>query len=202
MMKKSLFSIALVTCVLSGCFRLGPIGTGGRYNEGRKEVTRRGGDVDKAIVDLEEVVKQNPTYKDSLTLLGRAYYKKTQYQAAHQILQRALAVNKEDEIAWVSLGLTQLRLGMDEKGLEAIQGGITLFNKATQDIYHPYMGFKYWDRAGLVKTALRRAITAARNGLQAKDEIIRTSEALLAAIDHEEFFQRFEKSGEQKQENL
>ena len=75
-------------------------GIGGRYNEGREQFTRgRGGDMDRAVSALEAVVQQDPTYRDSLTLLGRAYYRKGRYQDANQILQRALVVNKNDEIA-------------------------------------------------------------------------------------------------------
>jgi len=74
--------------------------------------------MDRAIVALESVVKENPTYRDSLTLLGRAYYKRGRYEDARQILMRAVAVNKEDEIAWLVLSMAMLRMGENEKGLE------------------------------------------------------------------------------------
>src|SRR6185295_14446808 len=100
-------------------------GTGGRYEEGRDQFLRgRGGDMDRAVVALEAVVMADPTYKDSLTYLGRAYYRKGRYQDAFAILQRALAVNKDDEQAWIALGLTQLRLGQTEKGIESLKGGV------------------------------------------------------------------------------
>ncbi|HME61909.1 MAG TPA: tetratricopeptide repeat protein, partial [Candidatus Binatia bacterium] len=69
--------------------------------------------MDKAIVALESVVGQDPTYKSSLTYLGRAYYRKGRYRDAFAILQRAVAVNKEDEQAWLVLGVTELRLGQN-----------------------------------------------------------------------------------------
>ena len=55
--------------------------------------------MNRAIIALESVVKEDPTYRDSLTLLGRAYYRQGRYQDARQILMRAVAVNKDDEIA-------------------------------------------------------------------------------------------------------
>src|SRR3970040_593734 len=81
-------------------------GIGGRYEEGREQFLRgRGGDMDTAIRALESVVSQDPTYKQSLTDLGRAYYRKGRFQDAHAVLQRALAVDKEDEMAWSALGV-------------------------------------------------------------------------------------------------
>ena len=64
--------------------------------------------MDKAVVSLEYVVSQDPTYKNSLTYLGRAYYRKERYKDAYVILQRAVAVNKDDEIAWLALGLVAM----------------------------------------------------------------------------------------------
>src|SRR5262245_29148116 len=126
-------------------------GVGGRYEEGREQFLRgRGGDMDVAVVALEYVVSQDPTYKSSLMYLGRAYYRKGRYPEAFAILQRALAVNNEDEQAWIAFGLTQLRLGQNEKGIESLKGGITLANKVMVDGYHNYL---YWDTRGLIKAS-------------------------------------------------
>ena len=154
----SLFAILSV----SGCSTL-RFGVGGRYLEAKEEITRpRGGDINKAIANLEAIVRENPTYQESLTLLGRAYYKKGRYQDASLILQRALAVNKDDEIAWLVFGLTQLRLGEDQKGLETLKGALTLAGKEMKEYYR---GFQYWDRQGRVRIAIRRAVASAIKGL-------------------------------------
>ena len=187
--------------LLSGCGRpafLAGIGSGGKYMEGREEVMARRGNVDKAIQSLEAVVKEDPTYRDSLTLLGRAYYMRERYQVAWAILQRALVVNPEDEIAWMALGMTQLRLGEDEQGLKTVQGGLTLFSKVSVE---GYRGFKYWDRAGKVKGVLRRTIVVARKGLEEKENIIRAVENTLAAIDEEEYNLRMESSIDRRREH-
>jgi len=91
--------VAICYLLIAGCTHAIPrFGTGGRYAEGKAEVTKsRGGNLDRAILSLEAVVRQDPTYEDSLTLLGRAYYKKGRYGDARQILERALVVNKEDD---------------------------------------------------------------------------------------------------------
>ena len=111
--------------------------------------------MDRAVVALEYVVSQDPTYKDSLTYLGRAYYRKERYQDAYAILQRAVAVNKDDEIAWLALGATQLRLGQNDKGIETLKGGITLASKVLGEGYRNY---ERWDIRGII----RASVTAVR----------------------------------------
>jgi tetratricopeptide (TPR) repeat protein len=163
-------------------------GIGGRYEEGKEQFLRgRAGDMDTAIVALENVVSQDPTYKYSLTYLGRAYYRKGRYQDAFAVLQRAVAVNKDDELAWMALGLAQLRLGQNDKGIESLKGGITLANKVMVDGYHNHI---YWDTRGLIRASMRRCAFLLTKGLEEKDNIIQNTDRLLALIDDEENFQR------------
>lgn len=162
-------------------------GIGGRYAEGKEEVSKsRGGNIDRAILALEAVVREDPTYRDSLTLLGRAYYKKGRYEDARQILTRALLLNKDDEIAWLALGLSQLRRAEDQKGLESIKGGLTLLGRAMTDGYREY---REWDPNRAVRTALRRAVLAATKGLEEKNNLVRSVEVLLDRVDDEEWRQ-------------
>jgi tetratricopeptide (TPR) repeat protein len=143
--------------------------------------------MDKAVAALEYVVSQDPTYKSSLTYLGRAYYRKGRYQDAFAVLQRALAVDKDDEMAWIALGLTQLRLGQSEKGIESLKGGVTLANKVMVDGYHNYI---YWDTRGLIRASLRRSAFLLTKGVEEKDNIIQNTDRLLSLIDDEENFQK------------
>ena len=186
------FDVVAAVALLSfslGCNHWVPrFGVGGRYEEGIEQFLRgRGGDMDTAVVALEYVVSQDPTYKKSLTYLGRAYYKKGRYQDAFAVLQRALAVDKEDEMAWIALGLTQLRLGQNDKGIESLKGGITLANKVMVDGYH---NFLYWDTRGLIHASMRRSAFLITKGPEEKDSIIQNTDRLLGLIDDEENFQR------------
>jgi tetratricopeptide (TPR) repeat protein len=164
-------------------------GLGGKYNEANIELLRgRGGNLDKAIGDLESIVQDDPGYRDSLTLLGKAYYKKGRYHDSFSILQRALVVNKDDEIAWLFYGLTQIKLGDNEKGLETIKGGLTLLGKAMRN--SNYRDYPAWDPRGTVRASLNRAVFQALKGLQERENLIQVTEILLARIDEEEWFQR------------
>ena len=181
-------AIALFSGSIACTHYIPRFGVGGRYEEGREQFLRgRAGDMDTAVVALEYVVSQDPTYKGSLTYLGRAYYRKGRYPEAFAILQRALAVDKDDEMAWLALGLTQLRLGQNVKGIESLKGGITLANKVMVDGYHNYI---YWDTRGLIRASMRRSAFLLTKGPEEKDNIIQNTDRLLALIDDEENFQR------------
>jgi tetratricopeptide (TPR) repeat protein len=184
---------ALSSGILTGCGgmftdNLPRFGIGGHYNEGKEQFLRgRGGNMDTAITALDSVVRDDPTYRDSLTLLGRAYYNKGNYEVARQILQRALLVNKDDEIAWTALGLAQLQLGEDEKGIETLQGAITLVSKVSKN---GYRNFPQWDGKGLVRSYISRSVVDIRKGAEAKPNLIRTCETLLTRMDDEENYQK------------
>ena len=181
--------LALVVTLLAGCTsNLPRFGVGGRYEEGREQFLRgRGGDMDRAVVALEQVVSQDPTYRNSLTYLGRAYYRKGRYPEAYAILQRAVAVDNDDEMAWLALGLAQLRLGQNAQGIETLKGGITLASKVMVEGYHNY---PYWDVRGTVRGAIRRTAFLLTKGVEEKQNIIQSTERLLALVDDEENFQK------------
>ena len=174
------------------------VGRSGKYKEGKYEIIRRaGGNMDKAINNFETIASEDPKYRDTLTLLGRAYYKKGRYKDAYLILQRAVAIKNDDEIAWLIFGITQLRLGDNDRGLESVRGGLTLFAKASAD--SKYRGYDVWDPGGKVKIAGRRAVFIALKGLEEKDNLIRSVESVLSAVEDEEFHQLFEKRLDNRQ---
>lgn len=183
-----LFAAIVCLGAISCANTLPRFGVGGRYEEGKDQFFRgRGGDMDRAVTSLEYVVSQDPTYKKSLTYLGRAYYRKERYKDAYVILQRAVAIDKDDEIAWLALGVTELRLGQNEKGVETLKGGITLASKVLVEGYHNY---ERWDIRGTVKTSVRRCAFYLTKGVEEKENIIQSTDRLLALIDEEETAQK------------
>jgi tetratricopeptide (TPR) repeat protein len=182
-------ALGLLVSLSIGCTHAIPrFGIGGHYEEGRDQFLRgRAGSMDVAITALESVVSQDPTYKYSLTYLGRAYYRKGRYKDAYAILQRASAVNNDDEQAWIALGLTQLRVGQSEKGIETLKGGITLASKSMVDGYRNFM---YFDTRGLIRASIRRSAFLLTKGVEETNNIIDATDRLLAQVDDEENFQR------------
>lgn len=170
----------------AGCWRPPGFGVGGKYNDAIDELrkSRKGGNSRKAIADLQYVVRRDPRYRDSLTQLGRAYYYAGRYRAASDVLTRALVLDREDEIGWLVMGLTQLRQGDDEEGLKSYKGGLSLLAKATQDGYRDFTP-EFWDTRGVVRRSLRRNISLARKGVSEKRRLIVAGEDLLHRIDKE-----------------
>lgn len=182
--------VSLSLLLVAGCTakQIPYFGVGGRYEQGKDQFYRgRGGDMDVAVVSLEYVVSQDPTYKKSLTYLGRAYYRKERFQDAHAILQRAVAVDKDDEIAWLALGATQLRLGQNDKGIETLKGGITLASRVLVEGYHNY---EKWDIRGVIRATIRRCAFNLTKGVEEKENIIQCTDRLLAQVDDEENVQK------------
>ena len=163
-------------------------GVGGHYEEGKEQFLRgRSGNMDVAVTALESVVSQDPTYKDSMTYLGRAYYNKGRYQDAYALLQRAVVINRDDEMAWIAFGLSQLRLGQNDAGIESLKGGITMASKVMVDGYHNLI---YFDTRGLIKAQIRRSAFLITKGIEEKNDIIASTDRLLALVDDEVNFQR------------
>jgi len=194
----------VVSLLASGCsvldFRLPALGKAGKYKTSKKELAKpRGAGASTAVPLLEAIVKDDPFYRDTLTLLGRAYYQQRRFPAALQILQRAVLVNNEDEIAWLLLGLTQLRLGDDQRGLESLKGGLSLlYQKATK---YGYLGYESWDLNKLVQSSIRRAIfQLQKGGLENKQRLIRSGELILIRIDDEVSDQSGDKAIEEQAE--
>jgi hypothetical protein len=61
-----------------------------------------------------------------------------------------------------------------------------------------YRGYNPWDIDNQVKNATRRAVFVALKGLEDKEGLIRSVEAILAAVDDEEFYQTIERPQQRK----
>ena len=182
---RRLLMVVMIIALAQSCTHAIPrFGLAGRYLEGRDQFLRgKGGNMDLAVNALESVVKEDPLYKDSLTLLGRAYYRTERLPLAYEFLQRALAINKDDEIAWLILGQIQLRSNENEKALATLQGGITLLSKVA---VRGYRGFADWDARNFIRGSINRCAFTIAKGIDSKQEILSRIEALLNQIDDEE----------------
>ena len=189
----------ILTFLISSCaklnFRLPAWGKAGKYRTGKNLFLQPGEKgANEALPHFEALAKEDPFYEDTLTYLGRTYYRQKRYPAALEVLRRAILVNKDDEIAWLTLGLVQLRIGDAQEGLESYKGGLALLSKV---IKHGYRGYYTYDRNGLVRSSIRRAIFQVnKDGLTSKQRLIRAGELILRRIDDEEVAQASDKGME------
>ena len=89
--------------------------------------------------------------------LGRADYVTERYSQARQELEQALAVNKDDNVARLYLGLTLARMGDRENGLREIQSamqGLYDWIMYVQEHFRYSYG-QFWDMNGTIRAAIQ-----------------------------------------------
>ena len=89
--------------------------------------------------------------------LGRADYVTERYSQARQELEQALAINKDDNVARLYLGLTLARMGDRENGLREIQSAM---QRLYDWIMYVQENFRYsygqfWDINGTIRAAIK-----------------------------------------------
>ena len=90
------------------------------------------GDPQTAVSYFTTVAEQNPNYvnviqnyRESIwTYLGRSLYETKRYPEARNALERALAINKDDSVAALYLGLTLMRMGDVAQGVKQTEAGM------------------------------------------------------------------------------
>jgi tetratricopeptide (TPR) repeat protein len=88
----------------------------------------------------------SPLEEIAWTYVGRAYYGTKNYPLARQALDRALAQNKDDDIARLYLGLVGVRDGMNDR--KQIQAGLQgMYDRIEYIKSFAYAG-EFWDRQG------------------------------------------------------
>jgi tetratricopeptide (TPR) repeat protein len=117
----------LFLILLAGCAALA---TGGQFQSGRRALL--GGDPESAVGYFNAVADTNPNYVNVIqnyresvwTYLGRAQYETKRYPEARKSLERALSLDRDDQIAKLYLGLTLLRTGDQSAGLKQVESGM------------------------------------------------------------------------------
>jgi tetratricopeptide (TPR) repeat protein len=100
--------------------------------------------------------------------LGRADYETKRYASARRLLQQALAINKNDNVARLYLGLTLAQMGDRENGLKEIQAGL----KGLYDwIVYVRKNFsagneygQFWDQNGTIRAAIQVDLSMIASG--------------------------------------
>lgn len=119
----------------------------------------------EAIPHLEQATAINGEIKYSQlqegpwTYLGRAYYEAKKYPQARQALERAIAVNKDDSLARLYLGLTLTRQGSHENSRkEVLLALLKVTGVRWNDLGEPKRAMASLDMAGVrpqwVETAI------------------------------------------------
>jgi tetratricopeptide (TPR) repeat protein len=117
----------LLILLLAGCSALT---VAGQFQAGRRALLA--GDSETAVGYFSPVAEQNPNYVNVIqnyresvwTYLGRALYETKRYPEARKSLERALAMDRNDGMARLYLGLVLLRMGDVSRGVKEVEAGM------------------------------------------------------------------------------
>ncbi|MGE5219964.1 MAG: tetratricopeptide repeat protein [Chloroflexota bacterium] len=117
-----------------------------------------------ASADFQRAAKIDPDYVTGAVLpegvwsyLGRSEYASGKLRLARHSLERALADNKDDQVARLYLGLTLARAGQRRRGLREIQAGLTGIKDwidYVNDAFRFSYG-QYWDPTGQIRSEIK-----------------------------------------------
>ena len=161
MKTKSPLVVFSLLVFLAGCTSLQ---TGGELQYGRQALLK--GNNETALGYFYSAAQEDPNYvyatgsspKQSVwSYVGRSEYLTGRFPQARQDLERALAGNREEDIARLYLGLTLAREGDRQRGLKEIEGGMRGINSFL-DYINQAQRFsigQFWDPGGDIRSAIQ-----------------------------------------------
>jgi tetratricopeptide (TPR) repeat protein len=122
------------------------------------------GQDETALAYFQSAAQIDPNYKYGTayqqgiwSYVGRTEYAIGRLPQARETLQKALAANKDEDIARLYLGLTLARSGDRQAGLKEIEGGMRGIHDWIEYITeaHRFSFGQFWDPAREIRTAIR-----------------------------------------------
>ena len=159
-MKSDYLRLAFLSLVfLCGCVSL-KAGTEVAY--GRRALV--GGDYETSLGYFQSAIQTDPSFKYGtayqqglLCYVGRSEYLSGRLPQAQQTLQKSLAVNKDEDIARIYLGLTLIRTDNREAGLKDVETGMRGIHAWLDWVTETFrFSFgQYWDPARAIRSAIQ-----------------------------------------------
>ena len=149
----------LMAALVSGCASLQ---VGSDFQAGRNALIT--GKSEVALSYFQSVAEKDPNYRYGtayrqgvLSYLGRAEYAVGQLPQAQQTLERALATNREEDLARLYLGLVLARSGDRQRGVSEIENGMKGIYGFLEYITeaHRFSFGRFWDPARSIRSAIQ-----------------------------------------------
>ncbi len=197
--------ILLLVVVFGGCASLR---VGNEFQSGRTALLT--GKTEVALSYFTSVAAQDPTYsygtayrQGVLGYLGRAEYASGQLPQAQKTLERAVALNREDDSARLYLGLALARSENRQRGLSEIENGMKgihgFLEWVTQT--HRFSFGQFWDPTRQIRAAIERNLAMVRSNEIDWPKLIADGEWLGKEIDEENDRARDDERRERGREN-
>jgi tetratricopeptide (TPR) repeat protein len=180
-------SLCLI-CLMAGC---AACGVSGQFLAGRQALLAN--DSERALAYFLEAAQGDPEYvyrsmlfsEGIWTYVGRTQYATGRLQEARQSLERALALDKDDNLAKLYLGLTVARSGDFSWGLKNIESGMRGLYDWLEYINRsrPFEG--YWDPSREIRNAIDNDLAAIAGGDYSREQIIPDAEWVGQMMENE-----------------
>ena len=179
MIKASRIAHFVLIGFLSGC---AAYQIAGQVESGRRALLVN--DPERALLYLLEAAKNDPNYvyaydlfRESVwTYLGRSQYATKKYSEARQSLERALALDKDDHLARLYLGLTLTRLGDSAKGVKEIETGMKGIHDWLEYTESARPFEAYWDPAREIRKTIEKDLAGDPGKDVGRDQLIADAE--------------------------
>jgi tetratricopeptide (TPR) repeat protein len=159
MIKISRVNTVVLILLLAGC---AAYNTGGQFVAGRQALLR--GDPQTALGYFLVAAQSDPNYvfravyfhEGVWTYVGRTQYATKRYPEARQSLERALSMDRDDNMARLYLGLTLARSGDLSRGVKEIESAMRGIHDWLEYINRTRPFEAYWDPAREIRKAIEK----------------------------------------------
>lgn len=180
---------SLLILLVSGCASLQ---TSSDFQAGRNALLT--GKSEIALSYFQSVAERDPGYRYGsayrqgiLSYLGRAEYAVGQLPQAQKTLERALAANREEDLARLYLGLTLARSGEQQRGVREIENGLKGINGFIEYITeaHRFSFGQFWDPSGALRRSIRQELAALSGSERRTETLIASAETIGQQMEEE-----------------
>ena len=157
-MKTKFVMLLSLLAFISGCASLK---VGSDVAAGRRALLA--GNNATALAYFQSAAQQDPNYRwgtayqqGILSYVGRTEYAVGRLPQARETLEKALSVNRDEDLARLYLGLTLARSGDRQRGLKEIEGGIKGIHAWLDYINeaHRFSFGQFWDPARAIRSEI------------------------------------------------
>jgi tetratricopeptide (TPR) repeat protein len=190
---------------ISGCASL-QIGTD--VAAGRRALLA--GNNEKALAYFHSAAEKDPNYRwgtayqqGILSYVGRTEYAVGRLPQARETLEKALNVNRDEDLTRLYLGLTLARSGDRQRGLKEIEGGIRGIQAWLDYINdaHRFSFGQFWDPARAIRSAIQGELTMISTREFDWEKLIASSEWIAQRMEEESDNARQDEARERSRES-
>jgi tetratricopeptide (TPR) repeat protein len=200
-----LFATLSTILALASCASLR---IGSEFQSGRRAMLS--GNDETALAFFQSVAQKDPGYaygtayrQGILSYLGRTEYSTGKLPQARQTLERALASNREEDLARLYLGLTLMRAGERDRGVKELEGAmrgiqnwLDYFTEA-----HRFSYGQFWDPGREIRSAIQNQLAMVSGREADASKVIAEAEWLGKRMEEEVDRARDHETRQQSREN-